>query len=181
MRPPTSLLTFIFLYPLSVVSQAATTTTPDTSQQTIVPFSTLPACAAKCGPLYDAQGACSPPVVPATDLNCFCQYGKLLPFQTSTANVCDAACPDDPTGLSKIQQWYVGLCAQRSQATATPTDSQGTTTGTPASGSSESGGSSSGSSSNQNATWYDSFIIHLVAILELTNHLGFQPIGNGLL
>jgi hypothetical protein len=151
----TSIFAALILCPLAVLSQA-TTTSVDISQQTIVPFSTLPACAAKCGPLYDAQGACSPPIVAATSLTCFCSYATLQAFYTSTAGVCDGACPSDPSGLTQIQQWFIGLCNNKGTSQTTATGSSPTTTstdtGTAVPGNSAGSDTSSGSS---NQTWYD--------------------------
>ncbi len=147
----TSLFVALALCPLAVLSQ--TPTSIDTSQQTIVPFSTLPSCAAKCGPLYDAQGACSPPVVPATSLSCFCKYGTLQSFYTTATGVCPAACPNDPNGLTGIQSWFLGLCNKgTSQTTATGTNPTTTSTdsGTAVPVAGGSGGASSGSS---NQSW----------------------------
>ncbi|KAI0016496.1 hypothetical protein F4780DRAFT_678839 [Xylariomycetidae sp. FL0641] len=100
-------------------------TTPTT---TIVPFTALPSCAIQCGALYDANGACVPPVATATDEaswdSCFCAYNKLQPFSTGTAGVCDGACPGDPTGLSGIQSWFTSLCGgNKAAASASPTSS----------------------------------------------------------
>ncbi len=152
MRITISLFTALALCPLAVLSQA-------TPQQTIVPFSTLPSCAAQCGPLFDAQGACSPPVVSATSISCFCSYGSLQSFYTSSTGVCPNACPNDSTGLSQIQSWFKGLCsAGASQpTTTTPAGSTPTTTSTdtstpvPVDGGD---GSSGSGSSPTNQPWY---------------------------
>jgi hypothetical protein len=151
----TSLFAALILCPLAVLSQA-TTTSVDTSQQTIVPFSTLPSCAAKCGPLYDAQGACSPPVVSATSLSCFCSYGALQPFYTTTTGVCDGACPNDPNGLSGIQSWFQGLCSKgTSQTQTTASGSSPTTTGTDSGTAVPANGGGSGASSGSSSQpWY---------------------------
>jgi hypothetical protein len=118
-----SLLLTPFLFPFGVLSTPA----PDpvaqaTPEQTIVPFRSLPACAAQCGPLYDAQGACSPPVR-ASSVSCFCAFGTLQPFYTGTAGVCDGECPSDPTGLSGIQSWFLGLCKAGAAAPSSSTSS----------------------------------------------------------
>ena len=81
----------------------------------IVPFAQLPACAALCGPLYDVQGACTPPVTTAPDQSCFCNDAKLKPFGSNGAGVCDAACAADPAGLSSIATWYQGFCGAAQQ------------------------------------------------------------------
>jgi hypothetical protein len=153
------------LCPLAVLSQ--TPTSIDTSQQTIVPFSTLPSCADKCGPLYDAQGACSPPVVPATSLTCFCSYGSLQPFYTSPNVVCPDACPNDPNGLTGIQSWFLGLCSKgTTQTTATGTSP--TTSSTDSGTAVPANGGSSVSSGSSSQPWY-SLPPHCYPGIELTN------------
>jgi hypothetical protein len=130
-----SLLVASFLLsPISVLS----TPVPDpvaqvTPQQTIVPFSSLPACAAQCGPLYDAQGACSPPVKLASSDSCFCAQGKLQPFYTGTTNVCDGACPTDPTGLTQIQLWFLRHCKADAAAPSSPSSSSSSSSSSSAS------------------------------------------------
>jgi hypothetical protein len=156
MHITTSLLAALVLCPLAILSQA-TGTAAVTPQQTIVPFSTLPACAAECYPLYNAQGACSPPIVPSTSsLSCFCAYGSLQPFYTTTAGVCDGACPNDPNGLSGIQSWFQGLCAKgTSQTTATGGSSTATTSSTDSGTAAPvNGGGSGASSGSSNGPWY---------------------------
>ncbi|KAL7942543.1 hypothetical protein V8C42DRAFT_331310 [Trichoderma barbatum] len=85
---------------------------------TIVPFGNralLPPCAAACGHLYDANGACVPPVVPSNTvgayIDCFCYDPRLTAFASTTAGVCDSACTDDPKGLASITAWYHSICS----------------------------------------------------------------------
>lgn len=133
--PSTSIVlltTAIFNFPLLTIAEA---------DGLIVPFtSELPACAADCGPLYDAQGACTPPNIAATSDSCFCAYSTLQPFLTTTSGVCDNACTTDATGLSDIRQWFLSFCGE---ASATTTSAAGATS-TSSSGS----GSSSKSTNN---------------------------------
>ncbi|KAL6693999.1 hypothetical protein J3F84DRAFT_378323 [Trichoderma pleuroticola] len=84
---------------------------------TIVPFGNralLPACAAGCGHLYDANGACVPPAIPtnspAVYTSCFCYDSRLTAFSTTTAGVCDNACTAEPNGLASITSWYHSIC-----------------------------------------------------------------------
>lgn len=108
------------------LAQATTTASAATSSSTvIVDFSALPSCATNCGPLYDAQGACTPsnPNVAVSNLKtyetCFCAYSTLQPFLTTTAGVCDAACTADSTGLSSIQSWFKNLCKDITTSSST--------------------------------------------------------------
>ncbi|KAL7935419.1 hypothetical protein V8C35DRAFT_299420 [Trichoderma chlorosporum] len=85
---------------------------------TIVPFGNtaiLPACAAACGHLYDANGACVPPAIPtnspAVYTSCFCYDSRLTAFSTTTGGVCDNACTADPNGLASITNWYHSICS----------------------------------------------------------------------
>ncbi|KAI7770818.1 hypothetical protein ACKAV7_006460 [Fusarium commune] len=86
---------------------------------TIVPFNNqkvLPACAAACGPLYDANGACVPPQVaadagPTAYTQCFCLDQRVAAFSTATTGVCDDACTADPKGLSSIAGWFRSMCS----------------------------------------------------------------------
>lgn len=81
---------------------------------TLFPIATLPACVTKCGPLYDVNGACVPPVAPAADQStyesCFCNEPRLAPFKTGTSGVCDAACTENPADLGVIQGWFADFC-----------------------------------------------------------------------
>jgi len=111
--------------PLTILS----TVVPDGTPQDIVPFSTLPLCAQKCGKLFDVQGACTPPVTTTIDDACFCADARLSPFlQSSTLGVCNDACPDDASGLLNIMKWVNSFCAQANKAN--PTTTSATTTGT---------------------------------------------------
>ncbi|KAF4452645.1 integral membrane protein [Fusarium austroafricanum] len=86
---------------------------------TIVPFNNqkvLPACAASCGPLYDANGACVPPQVaadagPTAYTQCFCLDRRVAAFSTATSGVCDDACTGDSKGLSSIAGWFRSICS----------------------------------------------------------------------
>lgn len=114
-------------------------TTPST---TVVPFASLPSCATKCGPLYDANGACVPPVVAVSNEEtydtCFCNYNKLQPFLTGTSNVCDTAgC--DSSGITSIRNWFTSFCNGKAAAATTSTASS-SSTGTSNNSSSSGGG-----------------------------------------
>ncbi|GAB0138029.1 hypothetical protein EsDP_00006276 [Epichloe bromicola] len=84
---------------------------------TIIPFndiSKLPACAVGCQPLWDANGGCVPPAIPAADPKvygeCFCANSKVAAFSTAVSGVCDNACPGDPKGVSSIAGWFSNFC-----------------------------------------------------------------------
>jgi hypothetical protein len=114
--------------PLTILSD---TVVPAGTPQEIVPFTTLPLCAQKCGKLFDVQGACTPPVTSTVDNACFCADARLSPFlQSSTLGVCNDACPDDPSGLLNIMKWVNSFCASVSKAN--PVTTSTATTGTPA-------------------------------------------------
>lgn len=131
-----------------------------------MPFSTLPACATDCGPLYDANGACVPPNVPRADEqtydNCFCAYGELQAWATGLTAVCDNACVGSPTDMASIRGWFSTLCSNQIAfqtlppvgaavstviVTQTPTDAATLPTTSSASNFG-SGGAAAGSSSN---------------------------------
>lgn len=128
-------------------SPASAVASPD---GVIVPFSTLPACASKCGHLFDAQGACSPPVTDAPSQSCFCSNSLLTSIAQGTAGVqaaCGATSCQDTASLQAIQNWYLRYCNK-----GTPT------TATTAPGSSATGSSSTAPTTNNqkpaNKTWY---------------------------
>ncbi|ORY60199.1 uncharacterized protein BCR38DRAFT_412384 [Pseudomassariella vexata] len=132
---------------------------------TVVPFTALPSCATLCGPLYDANGACVPPVAATTDEEtydtCFCSYNKLQPFLSGTSGVCDAACPGDAGGLSSIQGWFTSFCSGRVQvATTTGTSSSSTST----SGSNSSNDSGGGDWLSTHWKWVIMIVIVVVGI-----------------
>jgi hypothetical protein len=83
-------------------------------ETTLFPAATLPACITACGPLYDVNGACVPPVAPTAEASvydsCFCNDPKLAPFKTGTAGVCDSACTANPADLASIQGWFTDFC-----------------------------------------------------------------------
>ncbi|KAK8046345.1 hypothetical protein PG996_014409 [Apiospora saccharicola] len=74
--------------------------------------------------LYDANGSCAPPTVPAVDDGgatyraCFCAYPALRPWRggdgvpDGLALPCVVACRDDPAGLASLRDWYARFCAE---------------------------------------------------------------------
>lgn len=83
-----------------------------TPQETIIPFADLPDCAANCGPLFDANGACVPPITTEVDESCFCNHDAVAGFKTSAEGVCDEACTGDDgkDALVQIQNWFAETC-----------------------------------------------------------------------
>ncbi len=148
------LLTFLFLTitftqaQSTAASAAAATASPD---GLIVPFSSvLPACASKCGPLFDVQGACTPPNIAEINDSCFCSDTRLTHFDDSgtagVSSVCGPASCTDATSLQDIKTWYDSFCAANKDVTSA------TTSGTAATATSTTTSSSVSSSSTSKAT-----------------------------
>ncbi|KAM0281038.1 hypothetical protein ACHAQH_003767 [Verticillium albo-atrum] len=141
---------------------------PALPSTTIIPFGSLPACAANCGVLYDANGGCVPPASGnSVDNNCFCDFAALQPFQQGSVNgVCDAAgCA--PSDLTSIQSWYTSFCTA-ALGDSTPTITTGT--GTAASSTPSSGGSAGNSNSGQSGgggDWISNHWRWVIAIVIL--------------
>jgi hypothetical protein len=126
----------------------------------ILDKSKLPSCAFNCQLLTQAQSLCVPPTAPTADpgvyQTCFCNSNYVAPFRAGgTAGVCDAECPV-ASDLTKIQQWFTGLCTggavvipNNGVATGTGTSTSSAATGTASSESSTSSGNASGHKS-----WY---------------------------
>ena len=88
------------------------------AQQTTILPTTLPACAAQCQTLLQAQTACVPPAAPVTNSatyqSCFCQSGYLSSLYSSAAsNLCPSCSAGD---MSAIQSWYKSFCPQQAAA-----------------------------------------------------------------
>jgi hypothetical protein len=150
MWTPTILLLASILLPL-ITAQAV----PD---GLIVPFtSQLPACASKCGKLFDVQGACTPPVLAETSSICFCADNRLDPISNDgtagVTQVCTAASCTDPADLQKIKTWYQSYCNEKVTTPTTTSSAGATPTGT------SSGGSAGTTkpSAPEHQTWYVSF------------------------
>ncbi|KAI1312460.1 hypothetical protein F5Y03DRAFT_340351 [Xylaria venustula] len=141
-----------------------------TPSTTIVPFASLPSCAAKCGPLYDANGACVPPVNTATDENswdtCFCAYDTLQPLKSGANDVCNGACNADAGGLSSIQSWFTSLCNKQVATTTTGTTS-GTSSSTAGSGKSGDSSQGGGSWASTHVNWIVFIVVVVVAIIGI--------------
>ncbi|KAM0332033.1 hypothetical protein ACHAQA_002302 [Verticillium albo-atrum] len=145
--------------------------TPPPPSTTIIPFGTLPACAASCGVLYDANGGCVPPASGNdVDNNCFCSFAALQPFQQGSVNgVCDSAgCA--PTDLTSIQSWYTSYCADAgiggTEQTITSGESSATSTPTAGSsaGNSSNDGSGGGDWISNHWRWVIAIVILIVGI-----------------
>lgn len=88
--------------------------TPIISAQAVTLLaSNLPACAAQCTVLTNAQGSCTPPLAPVTSdsiyESCFCQSALLTSLYSSAAvqGVCPSCSAAD---MLTIQKWYQGVC-----------------------------------------------------------------------
>jgi len=158
------LLAIAATLPLSVFSQA--TTTAAAVPTAIVPFGTLPTCALLCGPLFDAQGACSPPV----DTSCFCKYPSLQPFYAGDTGVCQTSQSGVCTGsdLSTVQTWFLGLCGSSASSVASLTAAPTVTaTGTNGQISATATSAPSGSSGSGNQTWLSTHWQYVVMIVVI--------------
>lgn len=86
----------------------------------IVPFSSvLPVCASLCGPLFDAQGRCTPPVTAAVDDECFCSDTKITPLASGliyVSSVCGPASCTSETDLKTVHQWYSDYCRRSTKS-----------------------------------------------------------------
>ncbi|RYP57086.1 hypothetical protein DL769_009706 [Monosporascus sp. CRB-8-3] len=126
---------------------------------TIVPFASLPSCALECGPLYDANGACVPPAVPANDASvyntCFCNNAALQGLGQGTSGVCENQCNEQ--GLSGIRDWFTSFCAQNAAAP--------TTTGTSSTSSATSSGSIPAGQQGGGGTWFETHVRWVVMII----------------
>jgi hypothetical protein len=109
---------------------------PQAADGPIVPFtSVLPACASNCGPLYDVQGKCAPPNIPAVDPNCFCTDTRLTPFDdagtSGVSQVCvGAGSCTAASDLQAIKTWYDSYCAANKGSTGTTTGGGSSATST---------------------------------------------------
>ncbi|KAI0203729.1 hypothetical protein F4808DRAFT_385521 [Astrocystis sublimbata] len=141
-----------------------------TPTTTIVPFASLPSCAVNCGPLYDANGACVPPVNPSTDEanwdSCFCSFGALQPLKSGPNDVCNGVCSADPQGLPGIQSWFTSLCNKGVDATSS--SSSATSTSTAGSGDSDSGKKNEGGDwASTHINWIVFIVVVVVAIIGI--------------
>ncbi|KAI1202118.1 hypothetical protein F5X97DRAFT_288054 [Nemania serpens] len=131
---------------------------------TLVPFASLPSCAAKCGPLSDANGACVPPGNPSTDpsswTSCFCNFGSLQPLKSGPNDVCSGSCSADPNGLPGIQSWFAGFCNLAAPA-PTVTSTTGSTPSSTSSGKKNTGG---GNWASTHVNWIVFIVVVVVAI-----------------
>jgi len=159
----------IYIFPLLFSFASA-----QTADGAIVPFSTLPTCAATCGPLYDVQGACAPPAQTSVNQNCFCTDTRLTPFLQGTSNVasvCGAASCSAASDLQALQTWYEGYCKSTSATTSTTAGGTATTTGTAGSSTKTSAGSSGSTSkstnTNGNPSWLSSHVKWVVMLIIL--------------
>ncbi|KIW82848.1 hypothetical protein Z517_02091 [Fonsecaea pedrosoi CBS 271.37] len=88
------------------------------SAQSIVPTSStsqFPSCAVNCAVLLQAQTACVPPSVPATNQityeNCFCQSSFLQALYSTPDSICTAECTSE-SDRALLQTWFTTFCQQ---------------------------------------------------------------------
>jgi hypothetical protein len=133
MQPQTTIL-LLSLLSLTVSQN------PQAADGPIVPFtSQLPACASNCGNLYNVQGACAPPNLPAVNGNCFCTDTRLTPINDpGTAGVTQACAGlgfcTAASDLQTIKTWYQNYCTKNgavSTTTGTGSSATSTSSGTP--------------------------------------------------
>ncbi|KAG9248340.1 hypothetical protein BJ878DRAFT_413006 [Calycina marina] len=118
---------------LVLVSSVARLASAATADGLLVPFSTLPDCAALCGPLFDVQGACVPPAVTTASKSCFCADSRLKDFTTGTAgveSVCGDASCQDTDSLQALETWYQTFCNLVVTSTTAVTSGAAGSTGT---------------------------------------------------
>ncbi|KAN0122826.1 hypothetical protein V8E51_001152 [Hyaloscypha variabilis] len=156
MQPTTTIL-LLSLLSLTVSQNSQAADGP------IVPFtSVLPACASNCGVLWDVQGKCAPPNIPAVNPTCFCTDTRLTPFDdpgtSGVSQVCnDAGSCTATADLQAIKNWYDSYCAANKGST-------GTTTGGSSSPTSTSGSSAKSAGDIWLSTHYK-WVIMLVIIV----------------
>ncbi|KAF2759309.1 hypothetical protein EJ05DRAFT_537604 [Pseudovirgaria hyperparasitica] len=87
------------------------------STEKIIPFSSLPACAATCPELNAANDVCVPPAVPAGNTDsyrtCVCNSDRLAALITNPKAVCASVCTTD-SDFQAIQSGYNTLCGRNS-------------------------------------------------------------------
>lgn len=87
------------------------------AQQVLIP-STLPACAAQCTTLQNAQSSCQ--TNPSTEFICFCHSSLLIPLLSNPPAQL-AACTACPSGdLLTIGSWYQNFCKNGGSAAGAP-------------------------------------------------------------
>ncbi|KAJ2999117.1 hypothetical protein NUW58_g109 [Xylaria curta] len=153
--------------PPTAATQGSAKVKRPTPTTTIVPFGSLPSCAAKCGPLYDANGACVPPVNPSTDENtwksCFCAFGTLQPLKSGPNDVCSGNCNTEPQGLSSIQSWFTSFCNEAAASTTATSGRASSTAGSGNSGKNQGGGDWASTHVN----WIVFIVVVVVAIIGI--------------
>ena len=128
------------------------------AQQALIP-NNLPACAAQCTILQNAQTSCLSN--PSAETSCFCQSTLLGPLY---ANLGAQLCPScSSADIQTIQTWYQGLCKNPAAANAnTPTTTTSTLTSQSAtskatstpSGAAATGASQQSTTNSTQGPWY---------------------------
>jgi hypothetical protein len=145
----------------SAISQTGPAPAIASPDGVLVPFtSKLPPCASLCGPLFDVQGACAPPVTTSPSQSCFCSKPTLQTFlqgTAATAATCGPASCQDTTSLQQIINWYEGFCNKGVPQPAVTSTATSTATSTST--------NTSDPSKNQNKSWYVLIILLLKPIV----------------
>lgn len=72
----------------------------------------FPACGVNCEILGQADDACTPPTVPATNrqtyVSCFCQSALITGLKSNAQSVCGTCTSQSDS--QKLQKWYVDFC-----------------------------------------------------------------------
>ncbi|CAI4216112.1 unnamed protein product [Parascedosporium putredinis] len=141
----------------------------------------FPACAQNCGSLFDAQGGCVHPILPAADEAtanaCFCSNAAVANFKTGIHNVCDNICKasgeDQTATLVTIQNWFADLCdTEKFSASNQGASSTSSTSGTDADTGSSSGGTrvqqgTGGTWLQNHLRWVIMAVVIVVAIIVI--------------
>ena len=128
----------------------------------IVPFDQFPSCASLCGPLFDAQGGCVHPILPAADETtanaCFCSNGAVSGFKTGIHNVCDNICTasgeDQTATLVTIQNWFADICGVQKFSAEDQGSSSTSTSGTGSTGTGTSNSGGNRVAQGNGGTWF---------------------------
>ena len=87
------------------------------AQQVLIP-STLPACAAQCTTLQNAQSSCQSN--PTTETSCFCQSSLLTPLLSNPPTQLQACTACSSGDLLTIGSWYQNFCKNGGSGAGTP-------------------------------------------------------------
>lgn len=108
--PRASFLTLFYLtlaFTTSVLAQGE-----DVQLRPSAASDSFPACGVNCNILAQADDACTPPTVPATNrqtyVSCFCQSALITGLKSNAQSVCGTCTSQSDS--QKLQKWYVDFC-----------------------------------------------------------------------